>query len=149
MTLVYLDSSAIVKRYVMESGSTIINEVYHRALKGELTLVFSIWNIGEVLGVLDKYLQRKWLSIEGYKAARRQFLGETLRLLRLRLLRIVPVKARLLLQAWSLVEKYHVYEADALQVVSAKYVGALRLYTGDEQVHGMSLGEGVSSILVK
>jgi len=49
----YLDSSAIVKRYVLEPGSDVVAEVYEGALDGELILSFSAWNIGEVLGVLD------------------------------------------------------------------------------------------------
>jgi len=51
-------------------------------------------------------------------------MGETIRLLRLRILRMVPVKTRLLIQTWHIIEKYHVYEADALQIVSAKHIGA-------------------------
>ena len=51
MTIVYLDSSAIVKRYILESGSEVVSNVYCKALNGELTLSFSTWNIGEVLGV--------------------------------------------------------------------------------------------------
>jgi len=53
------------------------------------------------------------------------------RLLKLKLLRIVPVKTRLLMRTWPLIEKYHIYEADALQIVSAKHVKAKELYTGE------------------
>ena len=145
MKLLYLDSSAIVKRYVRESGSDVIIEVYERALSGDVLLSFSAWNIGEVLGVLDKYRRRGWLSDGNYLKARGQFLGEVLRLLKLKLLKVVPAKTSLLIQTWGLVEKYHIYEADALQVLSAKRIGAERLYTGDELLHGVALKEGVKS----
>lgn len=146
MTIVYLDSSAIVKRYILEPGSDVISEVYHKALNGELILSFSVWNIGEVLGVFDKYYRRGWLSMQDYEKARYQFVGETIRLLKLKLLKIIPSRTRLLIQTWPIIEKYHVYEADALQIISAKYIGAKKLYTGDKQVHEIAVKEGINSI---
>lgn len=146
MTIVYLDSSAVVKRYVLEPGSDVISKVYCKALDGELILSFSVWNIGEVLGALDKYYKRGWLSMQDYEKARYQFIGETIRLSKLKLLKIIPVKTRLLIQTWPIIEKYHVYEADALQIVSAKRVDAKKLYTGDKQVHEIATKEGISSI---
>jgi len=146
LTILYLDSSAIVKRYILEPGSETVSEVYYKALNGDLTISFSAWNIGEVLGALDKYHRRRWLSREDYEKARYQFIGETVRLLKLRLLKIIPVKTKLLIQTWSLTEKYHIYEADALQVVSAKYVKANKLYTGDKQVQEVATKEGINSI---
>jgi len=68
--LVYLDTSAIIKRYVREPGSELVNEVYEKALSGNVTLSFSVWNVGEVLGALDKYRRRQWLGDEGYLKAR-------------------------------------------------------------------------------
>ncbi len=144
-----MDSSATVKRYVQEAGSEEVSKVYEGALIGKLAVSFSSWNIGEVLGVLDRYNKRGWLDAQGYSSARSQFIGETLRLLRLRLLTVVPLKARLLAQAWRLIEEYHVCEADALQVVTAKHVEADTLYTGDEKVHEIAVKEGVDSVLLR
>lgn len=42
-------------------------------------------------------------------------------------------------------KKYHVHEADALQIVSAKHIEAQRLYTGDKQVHEIAVKEGIDS----
>jgi predicted nucleic acid-binding protein len=50
---VYLDSSGIVKRYVSEKGSDLIDGVYRRSESGELRLVYSLWNIGELIEVFD------------------------------------------------------------------------------------------------
>ena len=36
--LVYLDTSAIVKRYVEEPGSMLMNEVYGKVLSGDVLL---------------------------------------------------------------------------------------------------------------
>ncbi len=144
--IVYLDSSAIVKRYVLENGSDKVAEVYEAALTGEAKIAFSSWNIGEVLGVLDKYHRRGQLSEQDYRLARRQFVGETLRLIRLRIVKIVPVKTSLLVLAWRLIETEHIYEADALQIVSAKYIKATNFLTGDKRLHKVALSEGIPSV---
>ena len=52
--IVYLDSSAIVKRYIREPGSDAVRKVYLKAYSGEVILSLSVWNIGEVLGAFDK-----------------------------------------------------------------------------------------------
>jgi predicted nucleic acid-binding protein len=92
MRIVYLDTSAIIKRYVQESGSEVVASLYSKAWLGEAKIAFSLWNIGEVLGVLDKYYKYGWLTRGDYDLARREFLGETLKMLRLRLLSIIPLK---------------------------------------------------------
>jgi predicted nucleic acid-binding protein len=146
LTIVYLDSSAIVKRYILEPGSDVVSDIYSKALNGDLVLSFSVWNIGEVLGVSDKYYRRGWLSKEDYVKAKYQFIYETTRLLKLKLLKVVPIRTKLIIQAWPIIEKYHVYEADALQIISAKHIGAETLYTGDKQVHEVAIKEGVNSM---
>lgn len=50
MPRLYLDSSAIVKRYVVEPGTEVVDEVFERAEAREVFVVFSVWNVGEVLG---------------------------------------------------------------------------------------------------
>ena len=132
MKTVYLDTSAIVKRYIQEAGSDVVAQVYSKAWLGDLRIAYSVWNIGEVLGVLDKYHTRGWLSREDYELARLEFLGETMKMLKLRILRVVPVKLALIARTWELIERHHIYQADALQIVSAKEVKASELYTADQ-----------------
>ncbi len=145
MKIAYLDTSAIFKRYVLEPGSDVINDLYAKALTGELRLVFSVWNIGEVLGVLDKYRRREWLSKQNYVRAKHFFVSETLRLLKLKVIRAIPVKNRLLTESWRILDKYHIYEADALQIVTAKHVNASELYTGDKRVYEAATSEGINT----
>ena len=75
-----MDSSALVKRYVLEEGTEKINETYLEVLNGAATLHFSVWNMGEVLGAFDTYHRRKWLESEDYQKVRESFITETLRL---------------------------------------------------------------------
>ncbi len=144
--IAYLDSSAIVKRYVIEPGTDVIMRVYSKALMGEAVIVVSLWNIGEVLGVLDKYYRRGWLDSQDYEKARLQFIAETLKLLRLKVLRIIPLKTRILIDTWLLIEKHHIYEADALQIVTAQYANADLLYTSDRRLYEIAVEEEIKSI---
>jgi len=141
----YLDSSAIVKRYVLEEGTEKVKETYLDALNGAASLHFSVWNIGEVLGALHYYYRRKWLESEDYTAARGSFLAETTRLIKLGVAKVVPVRSKLLTQSCLLIEKYHIYEADALQIVSAKNLGADQLLSGDRRLVDVSQEEGINA----
>jgi predicted nucleic acid-binding protein len=143
---IYLDSSAIVKRYVLEEGSDKVKEIYLEAFNGGATLHFSVWNLGEVLGALDAYNRRSWLENEDYSAARESFIAETVRLIKLGVAKVVTVKSKLLAQSWLLVEKHHIYEADALQIVSAKNIGADQLLSGDQRLVDISKKEEVNAV---
>lgn len=142
---VYLDSSAIVKRYVIEEGTEKVKDVYMEALSGAASLHFSVWNIGEVLGALHAYHRRKWLENEEYRTARESFLAETTRLIKLGVAKVIAVRSRLLTQSWLLVEKYHIYEADALQIASAENLGVDQLLSGDHRLVDVSKEEGVNA----
>ncbi len=96
--IIYLDSSAIVKRYINEPGPEYI---------------------------IDKA----------------DFISETLRMHKLNVLILVHLRADILKQAWKIVERHHVYQADALQIASAKIVNTSIL-------HGIALEEGLNSKLI-
>jgi predicted nucleic acid-binding protein len=147
--VVYLDTSAMIKRYIKEPGSDTVRELYLKAYSGELVLSFSLWNIGEVLGVLNRAVSIGRLSIEAYQAAKRRFLLETRRMVKLRLAIVIPVKTSILRESWKLIEKHHIYEADALQVASAKHVGAELFLTGDKRLNEVALAENLNSVYLR
>jgi len=82
----------MVKRYVIEEGAEKVQEAYAKALQGEAKLAFSVWNIGEALGVLDIYQNRKWLNMENYRKARGLLIAETLRLIKLGIIKTIHGK---------------------------------------------------------
>ncbi|MBS7650327.1 MAG: type II toxin-antitoxin system VapC family toxin [Candidatus Bathyarchaeia archaeon] len=147
-SITYLDSSSIVKRYVEEPGTRIVRDVYLKAYSGELTVAFSSWNIGEVIGAFDKSSVRGVLSHESHLNAKNRFLIETRRLTRLGVLWLIPVRLKLLTKSWDLIERYHIYQADALQIVSAKTVNATQFFTSDKRVCEIAGREGLNSVLI-
>ncbi|MCS7112941.1 MAG: type II toxin-antitoxin system VapC family toxin [Nitrososphaerota archaeon] len=144
--IVYLDTSAIVKRYVDEPGSDVVRGLYRRCYLGELRISFNLWNIGEVLGVIDRARILRRIREEDYVTIKRRFLAETIRLMRLGILLIVGIRRSILKDSWRLIERYRVYQADALQVVSAKNVRAEQFFVADRKLHEVALKEGLNSV---
>lgn len=93
MAQVYLDTSALAKRYVREIGTDIVDLVFEQA-SPEHPLVFSFWNIGESLGVYDQYLKRKEITEEQLKGIIRRMSREFSRLTQQRTLLILPLSAQ-------------------------------------------------------
>jgi predicted nucleic acid-binding protein len=146
---VYLDSSSISKRYLEEKGSDLIDGVYSRAEAGELLLTFSLWNIGEVIGVLDRYQSRGLISEKEFTTARSDLVSETLKLSRLGSLGILPVTSEMISHSWTLIAKHHIYEADALQISSCREANCDLFLTADKMLLEAALNEGINAVNVE
>ena len=146
---VYLDSSSIAKRYVKEKGSDLVDSIYGKAEAGDLRLAFSLWNIGEAIGVLDRYLTRRLISKKEFAAARSDLISETLKLSRLDSLDVLPVTSEILSQSWTLITKHHIYEADALQISSGKEVDCSLFLTADNRLLEAAIAEGLNAVNVE
>jgi len=117
---VYLDTSTIVKRYIEEKGSELVDDVYGRAEVGSLKMSFSMWNVGELIGALDQHLSRKVISETQFRTSTRDFVAETIKLFRLGHLNIRSPTAKIFADAWHLIFSSHIYEADAIQIATAR-----------------------------
>jgi len=120
---IYLDTSAIVKRYVIEEETDKIDKFYEKAHAGKIRLSFSVWNIGETAVVLDKYHRRGVL--ENAKEAFSKFIGETRLLVKLGQLKLIPLDLKMLVESTTYVFKHGIYIADAVQLASAKRADSL------------------------
>lgn len=140
--LVYMDSSAILKRYLMEEGTEEVDALYRKAEKGEVTLCFSIWNIGEVIGVLDRYMTRKLITGAQFREALNLFYGETEKHVRLGSLIIEPLGHEVLTDSWTLLLKHHIYVADAVQLSTARKLKSDSFISADNQLAQRASDEG-------
>lgn len=122
--------------------------MFLKAYSGESTIAFSSWNIGEVTGALDRAMFQRRLSLKEYVVSRRRFLLETMRLVKLGRVILIPLRMRILSESWKLVEEYHIYQADALQIVSAKNVNASQFLVSDERLHEVAEAENLNSVHV-
>jgi len=146
---IYLDTSAIVKRYVQEKGSDSANMIYAKCDAKELSIYFSFWNIGEALGAIDQYRQRRWITQQKHEEAVRNFAGECLRLMMLEALNTVPVNSSVLSDSWDLIERHRIYQADALQIVSCKRSQADLLLSADGLLLDAAKEENIPSVNIE
>lgn len=121
----------IVKRYIQEEGTHFADFLFDRASQGYLSLAFNLLNIGEVLGVFDQYLKRNWVDQETFDKMMTKFIDETLRLLRINQLVILPTLSSLQMDSWTFVLKKRLYIVDAIQVSSSKRLEANYFCSGD------------------
>lgn len=117
---VYLDTSTIVKRHIEQKGSNLVDDVYGRAEVGALKLSFSMWNVGQLIGALDQHLSRKVISEMQFRTSTKDLVAETTKLFRLGHLNIRSPTAKIFADAWYLIFSSHIYEADAIQIATAK-----------------------------
>ena len=141
----YLDSSALAKRYVEEGGSERMDQIFERAEKGEEPVFFSMWNVGELAVVFDKYEREGLLEA---KQVMMTFLEEMKRLGKSRAAEVVTVSGSLMAEAVTLTFKHHAYIADTLQVVSCQTEAAAGFVTADRRLAAIAKDEGLQVTLV-
>ncbi len=145
MAKLYLDSSAIVKRYIAEKGSESVAEIYQKSDTKEISICFSMWNIGEAIGVIDQYQRRGWITEDQFTSAVGGLAGETLRLMRIEALELLPINSSGLSDAWDLIRRHHIYQGDAIQIVSCAASKADKLVSADKMLLEIAEKEGIRS----
>ncbi len=141
----YLDTSAVVKRYVAEPGSEVVDEVFKNAYRGSVVLAFSYWNIAEAAVVFDKY--SRILGLDA-RELMKNMLREVKTLSRLQKLKVVGITPALIKSSMQLVFKHHIYVADALQIASAKTIGSSKFLTGDKKLIEVAEQENLQCVYV-
>jgi predicted nucleic acid-binding protein len=145
MLKLYLDSSVIIKRYVSEAGTELVDEIFDRAEQSKLNLSLSAWNIGETLGVLDEKRAREWISETEFSDCLKKLVEELLKFLRLRVLNVIPVSSQILLDSWALILSHHIYEADAVQIGSHLYDKCNVLLSSDKELINTARKAGITA----
>jgi predicted nucleic acid-binding protein len=142
---VYLDSSAIVKRYVNEKGTGTVDEIFKDAEDKKLIIVFSIWNITEVIVAFDKYERKKIIEL---KPTFDKFVNELKKLVNMGSIETVDASSRIIFDSIEQILRYHIYSADAIQIVSCKFYNCEKFFTADKELYNVAKKEGINSILL-
>jgi predicted nucleic acid-binding protein len=138
----YLDSSAIVKRYIKENGSESV-DIFFNALEKEGeeeeqpkidSLIFSSWNLGEVYGAIDARHQRGDIGSSAMVEALFLFTQEIKKFVAMRKVGVIPIGTKTLTGTRELILKYHIYQADALQLASATQARAELFVSADRRL---------------
>lgn len=145
MLKLYIDTSPIIKRYIAEPGTQTVDIIFDKAEVGELTMVFSLWNFGEALGVLDERRRREWFTQEEFTRSLKNLADELLQLIRLRALEIIPLHTQILTETWNLILNHHIYEADALQITTCVQTQSNALVSSDKRLVKISRKIGLEA----
>lgn len=142
---VYLDTSALVKRYVNEKGTDEIDKVFKGAREKSATIYLSFWNVAEAMGIFDKYSRTS--KMDRNKTIGK-FLGELKALKEIGSFNTLDVRQSLISEAIEYVLKYHIYIADALQISSCKSAQCNKFLTSDKRLAESAKAEGIETILL-
>lgn len=142
---VYLDTSAIVKRYIKEKGTNSVDLVFDEARGRKSVICFSFWNIGEAIGIFDKYERQ---GRGRGKLAVSMFLEEMKVLKEIGSFDAIELKSSFVTAAIEYVLKYHLYIADAIQLVFCKSANCTEFLTADKRLASAAKAEGINSILL-
>jgi predicted nucleic acid-binding protein len=129
---------------VAEPGTETVDIIFDKAETGELIIACSLWNIGEALGVLDERRRRGWLTQEEFERTLKSLANEFLKLVRLRVLEIIPIHTSTLIETWALILNHHIYEADALQITTCMQSQSNALMSGDKRLVQISRKTGLT-----
>jgi predicted nucleic acid-binding protein len=132
---------------VAEPGTPSVDHVFARAReKRQVGIVFSAWNIGELLGTLDRRHEQNRLSDAEFSSAIQNFSDETLEMTQLGSMRIMPITGKLLTASWRIIAKEHIYQADALQIASCKDEACDILLSADHHLLGAAKKQKINGL---
>ena len=136
--ILYIDASALVKRYVAESGSTEVNTWISKSQM----VTTSILSRAEVIAALNRASRMQIIDNEGCRTALELFRSEWESFVRL------PVNDGTMIRADYLTSRHNMRGYDAVHLASAliwqESIGnRIRLITYDNQLRQAGLDEGL------
>lgn len=139
----YLDTSALLKRYVQEPGTLGVDIIFDRASAAAISIATSVWNLGEAFGVLDYRRRRRLLTDREFRLATHSLTTEVLELMRTGAMQVYPIRTLLLTESWAVVLTQHLYQADALQIITCNDSKSRVLITSDQLLRTTSEALGL------
>ncbi|MFO7837008.1 MAG: type II toxin-antitoxin system VapC family toxin [Candidatus Thorarchaeota archaeon] len=139
---IYLDTSAVVKRFLEEEGTQIVDSFFEQCYDEKAELVLSQWNLGEAAVVFNKYENRNIIP-----SAEESFMllyNELSLLVKLGSTRIVPVLGKIVSDSIPLILKYQLYIADAIQITTCTSQECDLFATFDDRLADIAENEGLN-----
>ncbi len=133
--MLYLDTSALAKLYLVEAESHLISKVL--SANGS-RLATSRVTYAEVLSVLVRCLRARRLSSAAYKLQKKAFLDDWSALL------VVEPTAEVLSDAASLIERHGLRGLDAIHLCSALWIGQPSFVCFDDRLRSAAEAEGLA-----
>jgi len=115
---VYFDTSAVIKEFVPEVGSDLVDDVSNAARAGKLQIITSAWSINEAVAVIDRLARKPRHPLS--KAEQQQIIATIVERVRdtgeHAAFRIAPIDHVIVASSRLLIDGLHVSADDALHV---------------------------------
>ncbi|MGH9877007.1 MAG: type II toxin-antitoxin system VapC family toxin [Nitrososphaera sp.] len=119
--LVYFDTSAVIKEFVPEVGSDLVDDVSNAARAGKLKVIMSIWSVNEAVAVIDRLTRRPAEPLS--PSERQQIIATFVERIKdsneKASFRITPIEHILVTQSRLLIDQLHISPDDALHLYTA------------------------------
>lgn len=134
----------LVKRYVKEENSDIVDGYFHQAYRGETVICLSEINIGEAAVVFDKYSRSMRVDARGRL---KTMLSELSTLERSSSVEIYPVSSQVIRKSVKTVVEHHIYIVDAIQLETCIEAGGALFCSGDKELNAAARKLGIETAL--
>lgn len=148
MPIYYLDTSAVMKRYIPEIGSEVVEELFDGLTESE-SLTTSYLTVLEANSVATRLLGGNVISRRDYQ----RILGQFARDMRSPGVTVIPVRNELVEEAVATVRAYSLRALDALHFTSATLVSRnssdsqnLYMVSADREILGACHAYGISTL---
>ncbi|MBS3794906.1 MAG: type II toxin-antitoxin system VapC family toxin [Candidatus Thorarchaeota archaeon] len=139
---IYLDTSALVKRFLEEEGTNIVDSLFDKCYDEKAKLVLSQFNVGEATVVFNKYENRD--IIPSAEEPFQILYNELSLLCKLGSVRVVPLLGKIVNDSIPLIFKYDLYIADAIQIKTCLYQECSCFATFDRKLQNVAEAEGLN-----
>jgi predicted nucleic acid-binding protein len=123
---VYFDTSAVIKEFVLEKGSELIDKITNAARDQKLQIVSSVWSINESIAVIDRLSRQKFEETGNPKLSTREkqeiistFVERVLGSDENSNFFFAPIAHEIVSKSRVLIDGYHISADDALHVYTA------------------------------
>lgn len=132
--MLYLDTSALAKRYIVELDSGSVQPLFD---ENQGRLFTSVVTYAEVLSVLARCWRERRISARQFQAQKRAFLADW------GAFHVVGLSLQVLSPAARLIQRYRLRAYDAIQLCSALWIGRPAFATFDARLRRAAAREGL------
>jgi predicted nucleic acid-binding protein len=133
---VYFDTSAVIKEFVPEVGSDLVDDTSNAARDDKLQVIMSIWSINEAVAVIDRLTRRPLdpLSIAEQQQIMATFVERVKATSDKAAFRIAPIEHPLVANSRLLIDEMHISADDALHVYTGWIYDCDFFYIHDNKI---------------
>ncbi len=119
--MLYLDTSAYLKRFNNEESSELIKKIFTKSDEYKLEIATSIWTVSEAIASLDQaYKKRGIIDVAQRNSTISSLLGKTFDMVKEGKMQMIIPNEDLIYGSWDMIRLRHLSADDALHAFSAK-----------------------------